>query len=147
MSERVSSIASASSASLGSCSSSGCDGTHPGYDPVTDAELIAAEMATLKAGYWTLSEDNKMLTRCFTCRHFKAAIAFINAAADVAERSDIQHHPDLHLTQYRNISVNIFTHAVGGLTKFDFNLARELDKIDVDYSPKWLKESGLACLK
>lgn len=135
--------ASVSTTSLGSCSSGGCDGLHPGYHPISDADLIEAEMNTLKEGYWTLSEDKKMLTRSFVCRNFKSAVAFINAAAEVAERSDVNHHPDLHLTQYRNIDVNIFTHAVGGLTKFDFHLARELDKIEVDYSPKWLKDSGL----
>lgn len=132
---------------VGTCSSSGCDGSHKGYDPISESELIAVEMATLKVGYWTLSEDKKILISRFTCRNFKAAVSFINAAAEVAERCDIQHHPDLHLTQYRNVEVNVFTHAVGGLTKFDFNLARELDKIEVDYSPKWLKDSGLRSIR
>jgi hypothetical protein len=33
-----------------------------------------------------------------------------------------------------------WTHASGGLTAWDFVLARALDKVKIDYSPKWLKE-------
>jgi 4a-hydroxytetrahydrobiopterin dehydratase len=110
------------------------------YDPVKDSEAIDEEMRKLKAGFWTLAEDKKSISSSFTCRHFKAAVAFINAAAEIAERADMNHHPDLHLTSYRNIEVKVCTHAAGGLTKFDFKLARELDGIEVDYSPAWLKK-------
>lgn len=40
--------------------------------------------------------------------------------------------------------VEISTHAVGGLTRFDLILASKLDTIDVDYSPKWLKQQDEA---
>ncbi len=50
------------------------------------------------------------------------------------------HHPDLHLTNFREVEVCISTHAVGGLTYPDFVLAAKLDMIDADYSPKWLKQ-------
>ena len=121
----------------GQCGPGGC---HSETERITSLEVLEAEMSTLKAGCWVLSEDNNSLIRVFDCRNFKSAIAFINAAADIAERSDIQHHPDLHLTQYRTVEVRIFTHAVGGLTAHDFSLARALDSIKIDYSPKWLKQ-------
>ncbi|KAJ1443326.1 pterin 4 alpha carbinolamine dehydratase-domain-containing protein [Ochromonadaceae sp. CCMP2298] len=96
-------------------------------------------MATLKPGHWNLAQDIKSISRVFTCRNFKAAVDFINRAAEVAERADIQHHPDLHLTQYRDVVVTCWTHAAEGLTQYDFKLARALDSVGVDYSPKWLK--------
>lgn len=34
----------------------------------------------------------------------------------------------------------MFTHAVGGITMPDLVLAAKLDAIDVEYSPKWLKQ-------
>ena len=37
---------------------------------------------------------------------------FFNAVAAVAEAET--HHPDLHLTNYRDVTVELSTHAVGG---------------------------------
>mmetsp|Transcript_524 Transcript_524/g.716 ORF Transcript_524/g.716 Transcript_524/m.716 type:complete len:153 (-) Transcript_524:133-591(-) len=124
--------------SIGRCHACGCVGPNPGYDAMTAAE-VEEEMKTLKPGYWTMGDDKKSISRSFICRNFKAAISYINAAADIAEDPAVSHHPDIHLTQYRNIEVRLFTHAVSGLTRYDFTLARALDSISVDYSPKWLK--------
>jgi tetrahydromethanopterin S-methyltransferase subunit D len=33
--------------------------------------------------------------------------------------------------------VVLSTHAVGGLTMFDFIMAAKLDALDIEYSPKW----------
>ena len=37
------------------------------------------------------------------------------------------HHPDLHLSGYRNVVLELYTHAVGGLTENDFILAAKID--------------------
>ena len=42
------------------------------------------------------------------------------------------HHPDLHITQYRNVKVEVYTHSVGGLCLNDFILAAKLDGIVAD---------------
>ena len=52
------------------------------------------------------------------------------------------HHPDVHITSYRNVRVDLSTHAIGGLSLPDFVLAAKVDEIKVEYSPKWLKEHG-----
>ena len=46
---------------------------------------------------------------------------------------------DVHLTEYRVLEVIIWTHAVGGLTTSDFILAAAIEKVKVDFSPKWLQ--------
>lgn len=126
--------------SIGQCHACGCIGPNPGYSAMTLDE-IQLEMKTLKiSSHWLLAEDLKSIRISFVCRNFKAAISYINKAAEIAERSDIQHHPDIHLTNYRNIEIVLSTHAVNGLTAYDFKLARGLDEIIIDYSPKWLKE-------
>jgi len=40
----------------------------------------------------------------------------------------------------RNVQVDLQTHVIGGVSEVDMNMASELDEIEVDYSPKWLKE-------
>ncbi|KAF5831293.1 pterin 4 alpha carbinolamine dehydratase-domain-containing protein [Dunaliella salina] len=91
---------------------------------------------------WSLVDDKKAISRKFVAKNFKAAIDFINKAADVAEAES--HHPDLHVTNYREVEVKVSTHAAGGLTDFDFILAAKLDEIPVDYSPKWLEKAQAA---
>ncbi len=39
-------------------------------------------------------------------------MAYFNAVAEVAEAET--HHPDLHLTSYRDVRLELSTHAVGG---------------------------------
>lgn len=101
--------------------------------------LSEAKVAEMMEGrsLWTLSEEGRMV-RSFTARNFMAALAFINAAGEIAEREG--HHPDLHITSYRDVTVELYTHSLGGLSENDFILAGLLDEIPVRYSPKWLRE-------
>jgi pterin-4a-carbinolamine dehydratase len=60
---------------------------------------------------------------------------------EVAER--VNHHPDFHLTEYRTVSVVIYTHKLMGVTEQDLNLARLFsEEVRIEYSPKWLRGSG-----
>ena len=91
---------------------------------------------------WKLDDSKTSISRSFTAKNFVAAVAFFTAVKDVAEAEG--HHPDLHLTDYREVKVEISTHAVRGLTIFDLILASKLDEVDVEYSPKWLREREAA---
>lgn len=86
---------------------------------------------------WSLNDTRTTISRKFVAKNFVAAIDFFNQVARVAEEEG--HHPDLHLTDYRNVLVNMSTHAVNGLTMPDLVMAAKLDEIEVNYSPKWLK--------
>lgn len=66
------------------------------------------------------------------------AQAFFNSVSVLAEEEG--HHPDLHLTGWRNVHIDLSTHAIGGLSMPDLVLAAKMDAIDVTYSPKWLKQ-------
>ena len=76
---------------------------------------------------WTLTPDGRRIRREWTARNFQAAIDFFNRVADLAEREG--HHPDLHLTGYRNVAIEVWTHAIGGLSENDFILAAKIDRI------------------
>ena len=51
----------------------------------------------------------------------------VNAIGFLCEAAD--HHPDLHLTNYRDVTVELWTHAAGGLTENDFILAAKIDQL------------------
>ena len=89
---------------------------------------------------WHLSEHGKAIERSFTAKNWGAAMVFLNAVSEVAEAET--HHPDLHLTNWREVRLVLQTHAVGGLTRPDFILAAKLDELPVTYSPAWLRERG-----
>jgi 4a-hydroxytetrahydrobiopterin dehydratase len=59
-----------------------------------------------------------------------AGMDFFNQVAKVAE--DDAHHPDLHIVGYRNVAIELWTHAIGGLSENDFILAAKIDQLDVE---------------
>lgn len=104
--------------------------------PALPLDKVQAALPSLPL--WKLSDDQKRLSRAFTAKSFAAALEFINAVGAVAESEG--HHPDLHLTSYREVEVVLYTHAVGGLTENDLIMAGLIDAVPAVYSPKWLKE-------
>jgi 4a-hydroxytetrahydrobiopterin dehydratase len=88
------------------------------------------------------NEGPMMMSRKFVAKNFQAALDSINAMGAIAEEQG--HHPDFHLTSYRNVEVTLWTHSLGGLTENDLTLAKLLDGVPVTYSPKWLKENPAA---
>jgi 4a-hydroxytetrahydrobiopterin dehydratase len=74
---------------------------------------------------WRFEGDR--IARDLVFKDFKSALQFANAIGRVAERED--HHPDLHLTGYKNLRVDLTTHAAEGLTRNDFILADKIDAL------------------
>jgi|TARA_B110000208_G_scaffold178476_1_gene226467 4a-hydroxytetrahydrobiopterin dehydratase len=116
------------SAALALCSVDGCSTT-----PILAPGALRAQLGALPA--WTLNAEGTHISRAFVAKNFKEAMAFLNRAGDVAEEAG--HHPDFHLTSWRNVEVVLYTHEVGGLTKNDLVLAARIDECLVTYSPKW----------
>ncbi len=79
---------------------------------------------------WRISQDGLRLEREWNVKNFKAGIDFINRVAELAE--DEGHHPEIHLTGFRHVWIEIWTHAVGGLTENDFILAAKIDLLPVE---------------
>ena len=110
-------------------------------DPSAILSNEAIESEIKRVPLYELADGGKKLTRSFIAKNFQAALDFLAAAGAIAEREG--HHPDFHLTNYREVEVVIFTHKVGGLTLNDFVLARKLNAAPIEYSPKWAREHGL----
>ena len=89
---------------------------------------------------WTLSSDGKWIHRKLVFKNFVQAISCINKIADLAESE--AHHPDLHLTGYRNLEIYISTHAIDGLSENDFILASKVDALIAMEFPKVATSTG-----
>ena len=78
---------------------------------------------------WKLTPDNQRIAKNWTMKNFVQALNFLNAVGEVAEAE--AHHPDLHVESYRNVRIEIWTHAIGGLSENDFILAAKIDQIEI----------------
>lgn len=76
---------------------------------------------------WSINEEGNAIFRKLVCKHFVEAMEILNNVAKVAE--DEQHHPDLHLTDYRKVRIDLTTHAIGGLSENDFIVAAKIDEL------------------
>ena len=101
-----------------------CEG---GVPKLTDTE---AESQRAKLQGWTIVLDGERIRKEWVVKNFMAAIRLFNSVADLAESEG--HHPDLHLVGYRNVAIEIWTHAIGGLSENDFILAAKIDGLPID---------------
>ena len=89
----------------------------------------AAEQLKNIAG-WELNANGKGIAREFVTKNFMVAVNFIQQVAEIAEGED--HHPDIHLTGYRNLRIDLSTHAIGGLSENDFIVAAKINNVPVE---------------
>jgi len=76
---------------------------------------------------WALAQDAKSIERAYILKNFVACVNLINKIKDIAE--DEMHHPDLHLTGYKNLKVVLYTHALGGVTENDLIVAAKINQL------------------
>jgi 4a-hydroxytetrahydrobiopterin dehydratase len=101
---------------------------------VEPASLSEAQAQLQKLSGWQLSPDGKRIRKDWTVKNFMSGIDFFNRVAKVAEDDD--HHPDLHLAGYRNVWIELSTHAIGGLSENDFILAAKIDQTPIELKKK-----------
>lgn len=101
-----------------------CEGGVPKLTP----EEAATQLKEVSG--WELVSEPDRIRKEWRVRNFMAGIEFFNAVARVAE--DEGHHPDLQIRGYRNVTIEIWTHAIGGLSLNDFILAAKIDELPVE---------------
>jgi 4a-hydroxytetrahydrobiopterin dehydratase len=87
-----------------------------------DKATIERELAGTPG--WALDGDS--IVRTLTFKDFKEAMAFVNRVAGVAE--EVNHHPDIAIS-WNKVTLTQSTHAAGGLTEYDFALARRINAL------------------
>jgi 4a-hydroxytetrahydrobiopterin dehydratase len=73
---------------------------------------------------WERSGD--AITKTFERGDFVGSIEFVKSIVEPAE--GMGHHPDLEIS-WDKVTVTITTHAEGGLTENDFELAKRIDAV------------------
>ncbi|NIP86528.1 MAG: 4a-hydroxytetrahydrobiopterin dehydratase [Planctomycetales bacterium] len=101
-----------------------CEG---GVQPYT-AEQSRDQLDHLEG--WYLTHEGQRIRKDWTVRHFMAGMDFFHRVAQLAESDG--HHPDLHIEGYRNVSIELWTHAIGGLSENDFILAAKIDQVPIE---------------
>lgn len=91
-------------------------------------EEVHAQLEQL-AG-WYITHAGQRIRKDWKVKNFMAGMDFFNRCAHLAEADG--HHPDLHIAGYRNVSVELWTHAIGGLSENDFILAAKIDQLPID---------------
>ena len=100
-----------------------CEG---GVDPYTREE---SESQLKRLDGWYMTHDGQRIRKDWTTKNFVAGMDFFNKVADLAEEDG--HHPDLHIEGYRNVSIELWTHAIGGLSENDFIMAAKIDEVPI----------------
>ena len=100
-----------------------CEGGIPALSTDEANELLKA------VPDWKLAHGGQRIRREWKVKNFTAGLDFFNKVAALAE--DEGHHPDLHLEGYKNVAVEIWTHAIGGLSENDFILAAKIDTLPI----------------
>lgn len=101
-----------------------CEGGVPKFSP----EEAEEQIKHLEG--WEITHDHERIQKSWVVTDFLAAMRFFEKVAEVAESEG--HHPDLHLVQYRNVTVELWTHAIGGLSENDFICAAKIDELPVE---------------
>lgn len=85
-------------------------------------EALSSLAMQLSEG-WAVIEDHHLEKR-FSFKNFKQALAFTNLVGKVAEEEG--HHPNIFLA-WGEVTLQIWTHKVDGLTESDFILAAKVE--------------------
>lgn len=70
--------------------------------------------------------EGDAITKTFDRGDFVGSVKFVDAMVEPAE--EMNHHPDLSIS-WSEVKVTITTHAEGGLTANDFELAKKIDAL------------------
>ena len=100
-----------------------CQPCATGTPPLT-AERVQVLLAQVPE--WQCVE-HRLLRKELKLADFLSVIRLVNRIAEIAEAED--HHPDLHITGYRRLTIELATHAIGGLSENDFILAAKIDAL------------------
>lgn len=98
-----------------------CEGGVPQIDRAQASGLLES------LNEWNLDASAKMISKKINAKTFMGAIELVTQIAQLSEAE--QHHPDLHITGYRHLTIELTTHAIGGLSENDFILASKIDEL------------------
>ncbi|KWX05841.1 hypothetical protein TH66_00410 [Carbonactinospora thermoautotrophica] len=89
---------------------------------MTEDEITTA-LAELPG--WERQGDK--IVKTFKHKNFRRALAFVVEIGVLAEKAN--HHPDISIHGWNQVTLSLTTHSAGGLTDKDFQLARRIEEL------------------
>ena len=99
-----------------------CEG---GTQPM--APTSAEAYLTQAPGWRLVSGEPLKIARELRFKDFARAMQFVNRVAEVAEAEG--HHPDFCVS-WNRVKLELFTHAIGGLSENDFIMAAKINELE-----------------
>ena len=99
-----------------------CEG---GIPPLNN-DQINAFMSMIGKEWFVV--ENKKIVKEFHFVNFRHTMNFVNNVAEIAEKEG--HHPDIFIS-YARCRLELWTHAIKGLSENDFILAAKIDDIQL----------------
>ena len=90
-----------------------------------EGDALRQAIEALPAG-WGFQQGPDRIVKQWSFDDFKAAMTFVNKAADVAEAQN--HHPDIRIV-YNRVGLVLTTHDAKGLTQRDLDFVSTLENI------------------
>ena len=97
-----------------------CEG---GIPPLTQEEIEVLRESIRDD--WTVTE-NKQLRKEFFFVNYQHTMDFVKKVAALAEEEG--HHPVMHV-YYARVEIELWTHAINGLSENDFIMAAKIDNL------------------
>jgi len=97
-----------------------CEG---GVPKLTSTEIREYQQGLKES--WEVADEMKIL-KAFQFKDYVEVIGFVNKVADLAENEG--HHPVMHVF-FSLVKVELWTHAIMGLSENDFILAAKIDEL------------------
>ena len=97
-----------------------CEG---GIPPLNQIEISTFMKAVDRE--WQV-KDNMKISKDFTFVNYRHTIDFVNRIAELAEKEG--HHPVMHV-YFGKIEIELWTHAIDGLSENDFIMAAKIDQL------------------
>ena len=92
--------------------------------PLTRKEILPYLKQVPK---WELAKNSKKISRIRLFKDFITAMKFVTKVAKIAEKNG--HHPDMAIS-YNKVTLDLWTHSIGGLSENDFILAAKIDTME-----------------
>ncbi|HVP24543.1 MAG TPA: 4a-hydroxytetrahydrobiopterin dehydratase [Methanomicrobiales archaeon] len=99
-----------------------CTPIEPGTPPLTRQRLLSL---VREVPGWAL--EGTRLNRRFTCKNFIEAVKFLNQVSMIA--AEEMHYPEMCITEQRQVTISLYTHASGGITLNDLILAAKISDV------------------
>src|ERR1700687_2871397 len=98
-------------------------------EDLATVKRAAAKAQLKKLPGWRFTHAAERIRKDWVVKNFAAGLEFFDRVGQLAEKAG--HHPALHLEGFRNVWIELSTHALGGLSDNDFILAAKIDKLPI----------------